>query len=80
MYRGRYFNLKAEDRRCNVCNVIEDKIHTLCLCYKFLVLREQMYQAIVKTENYIILKAFLSLYGLMMKIELCGSIHFKVKV
>ena len=44
--RGRYLNLKVEDRICNVCIVIEDEIHALCQCKKFSLLREQMYQTV----------------------------------
>ena len=32
--RGRYLNLKVENRICNVCMVIEDEIHALCQCKK----------------------------------------------
>ena len=38
--RGRYLNLKVEDRICNVCMVIEDEMHALCQCKKvFLITR-----------------------------------------
>ena len=33
--RGRYLNLKVEDRICNVCMVVEDEMHALCQCKKF---------------------------------------------
>ena len=46
--RGRYLNLKVEDRICNVCMVIEDEIHALCQCKKFSLLREQMYQTVFR--------------------------------
>ena len=48
--RGRYLNLKVEYRQCSICNVhvIEDEIHALCQCKKFNVLRDQMYQTIIK--------------------------------
>ena len=49
--RGRYLNLKVEDRQCSICNVIEDEIHALCQCKKFNVLRDQMYQTIIKKLN-----------------------------
>ena len=49
--RGRYLNLKVEDRQCSICNVIEDEIHALCQCKKFNVLRIQMYQTIIKKLN-----------------------------
>ena len=48
--RGRYLNLKVEDRICNVCMVIEDEIHASCQCKKFSLLREQMYQTVFKTN------------------------------
>ena len=47
--RGRYLNLKVEDRLCNVCMVIEDEIYALCQCKKFSLLREQMYQTVFNT-------------------------------
>ena len=37
--RGRYLNLKVEDRICNVCMVIGDEIHALCQCKKFIITR-----------------------------------------
>ena len=40
-----------EDRQCSICNVIEDEIHALCQCRKFNVLRDQMYQTIIKKLN-----------------------------
>ena len=49
--RGRYLNLKVEDRQCSICNAIEDEIHALCQCKKFNVLRDQMYQTIIKKLN-----------------------------
>ena len=49
--RGRYLNLKVEDRQCSICNVIEDEIHALCQCKKFNVLRDQMYQTVIKKLN-----------------------------
>ena len=39
-------NLKVEDRQCNVCNVKKPYVNL----NKFLVLRDQMYQTIVKTQ------------------------------
>ena len=49
--RGRYLNLKVEDGQCSICNVIEDEIHSLCQCKKFNVLRDQMYQTLIKKLN-----------------------------
>ena len=46
--RGRYLNLKVEDRQCSICNVIEVEIHALCQCKKFNVLRDPIYQTIIK--------------------------------
>ena len=54
-----------EDRQCNVCNVIEDEIHALCQCKKLLVLRDQMYETVVKKKKLDISKTdkeFLSIF------------------
>ena len=45
---GRYLNLKVEDRICNVCMVIEDEMHALYQCKKISVLREQIYQTVLR--------------------------------
>ena len=38
---SRYLNLKVEERICNVCMVIIDKIHALCQCKTFCLLRDK---------------------------------------
>ena len=50
--RGRFLNLKVENRICNVCMVIEDGIHALCQCKKKSSLREQMYQTVFKMFHF----------------------------
>ena len=37
---------KPEERLCNCCNIIEDEIHTLCDCKRYLVLRCKMFDTI----------------------------------
>lgn len=46
--RGRYINLKVEDRLCSDCNDIEDEIHVLCKCNKYQTLRNQMFKVCIK--------------------------------
>ena len=48
--RGRYCGENAEDRLCNSCNMIEDEIHFLMLCYKYDTLRKKMFDSINATD------------------------------
>ena len=44
--RGRYCEEKSEERLCNFCNIIEDEIHFLCDCKRYLELRCKMFDTI----------------------------------
>ena len=44
--RGRYCGEKPEERLCNFCNIIEDEIHFLCNCKRYLELRCKMFDTI----------------------------------
>ena len=44
--RGRYCGEKPEERLCNFCNIIEDEIHFLCDCKRYLELRCKMFDTI----------------------------------
>ena len=61
-----------EDRQCNVCNVIKDAIHTLCQCKKFYVLRDQMYETIIKK-----LKISKTVKEIFIDILTCVNTHLK---
>ena len=43
---GRYCGEKPEERLCNCCNIIEDEIHPLCDCKRYLVLRCKIFDTI----------------------------------
>ena len=44
--RGRYISIKLEDRLCTSCNNVEDEIHLLCDCFKYMLFRTNMYRNI----------------------------------
>ena len=44
--RGRYCGERPEERLCDFCNIIEDEIHFLCGCKRYLELRRKMFDTI----------------------------------
>ena len=44
--RGRYYGEKPEERLCDSCNIIENEIHFLCKCNKYVSLRKKMFDSI----------------------------------
>ena len=44
--RGRYCGERPEERLCDFCNIIEDEIHFLCGCKRYLELRRKMFVTI----------------------------------
>ena len=44
--RGRYCGERPDERLCDFCNIIEDEIHFLCGCKRYLELRQKMFDTI----------------------------------
>ena len=49
---GRYRNVPADERLCEICNLnlVEDEIHFLCFCPRYQELRTELYQNVLSLD------------------------------
>ena len=49
---GRYRNVSADERLCEICNLnlVENEIHFLCFCHRYQELRTELYQNVLSLD------------------------------
>ena len=49
--RGRYCGLKPEEILCDTCEIVEDEVHCLFDCSKYIMFRKSMINAIKQVDS-----------------------------